>query len=348
MDDLVRRHRWWMMRVAVLPLHVLVFAVAIFFLVRAVPGDPVVTMTGGQITPEQLAAARASLGLDGSIVSQLGHFLSNLVHLDLGESIVSGRSVWEEVATRLPATLELVVLGLLASALFTLGGAYLVVMRPRNPVSRVLSWYARVAGAIPEFTIGIAFIFVFYATLRWAPAPIGRFGIAYSAPEPITGFPLLDAVLQGDWAIAGSMVQHLVLPIMVMTLGHSGTLLKLLISALDEAIDAPATLFRIASGAPRWLVILSVYRRALPATATMFGLMFGSLIGGAVVLEQLFGLGGMGQFAVDAVNTSDITAIQGFLVVMVAISLVVFMLMDVITMSLDPRRRSGARLADAA
>lgn len=342
----LRHNRWWIGRVAVLPLHMLAFAVLAFFLVRAVPGDPVLTVISGNEnwTQEDYDATEKALGLDGSLFGQLIRYLNDLVHLDFGTSMYTGRSVRSEILQRLPATIELALLGMAGVIIFSAIGSYLVVRHPRNPLSWLLRLYSRLAGGVPQFILAVAAIFVFYATLGWAPAPIGRLSPGVAGPEPMTRMPLVDALLQGNTAAAWSMIQHLILPVSVMVLAQSDVLMKILISSLEDAVDSPQTLMRISSGARYRTVILSAYRRALPPAATMAGVMFGQLLGGAVILEQLFGFGAMGDYAIEAVNTKDIVALQGFLLISAAVSLIVFLLVDLVNMLLDPRRRPGARV----
>jgi ABC-type dipeptide/oligopeptide/nickel transport system permease component len=286
---------------------------------------------------------KKNLGLDGTLIHQLQTFLSHTVRLQFGDSIVSGRPVIKDVQLLLPATLELAVLGLLGAVVVALLGAYLVVLHPRNLASRLLALYARAAAAIPDFCLGVTGIFIFYATLHWAPPPLGLVSTNLSLPTKITGFPLLDALLRGQGSVAASIVGHLILPVAVLALANAPVLMKLLIRSLEDSVDAAPTRFRIATGASRPMVVISLYRRALPAAVTMLGTMFGYLLGGAVVLESLFGFSGMGQYAVNAVNSKDFVALQGFLLVVGALSLVVFLLVDVANMLLDPRRRAGTR-----
>jgi len=254
---------------------------------------------------------------------------------------MTGRPVVEELSDRLPATLELALLALGCSIVVSVVASYFVVMYPSNPLSRAVRGYARAAGAIPEYVIAIVAIFVFYATLQWAPAPVGRIAVELVAPPQVTGFPLLDALLDGDGEVFLSICAHLVMPVAVMVLAQSALLVKMLVHGLDQTLDAPQTLFRIASGAPRRVAVLSAYRRAAPAAVTMAGTLFGYLLGGAVVLEGLFGFTGMGQYAVQAVNTGDVIATQGFLLVIAALALLVFLLVDLTNMIIDPRRRPG-------
>jgi ABC-type dipeptide/oligopeptide/nickel transport system permease component len=343
------RQRWWLGRVAVLPLHMLGFALVVFVLVRLIPGDPVAQMLGGQnASPQMIASAREALGLSGSIFEQLRTYLGNLLTLDFGRSMLTGVPVWQEMTRRLPETIEIAVLAMAGATVFTLVAGFMVVLRPRNLISRLLVPYARTAGAIPDFVLGVAGIFVFYTALHLLPAPVGRYDPLLNEPPKITGFPILDATLSGDTTLLKSMASHLVLPLLVLVLAYTPLLLKLFIRALEDAVDAPPTRFRIASGASQRAVMLSITRRAAPAAVAMFGTLFGFMLGGAVVVEQLFSMPGMGQFGVNAVNTSDRVSLQGFLLLVAAVSLVVFLLVDIVNMLLDPRRRPGRASAGAS
>lgn len=336
------RHRWWVTRLVVLPLHMLAFSIAVFFLVRLIPGDPVSQITGGQpVPPEQLEAARESLGLSGPLWQQFAHYLQKIVTLDFGESMITGEPVLSNLLTRLPETVEIAVVALLGSVLVTVLAGFLIVLRPGNPASRVLLPYARAAGAVPDFILGVAGIFVFYFVLRIVPAPLGRFDPLLETPGRITGFPAVDALLAGRFDVLASMATHLALPVAVLVLAYAPLLMKLFVRALEDSVDAAPTRFRIATGASRRAVLLSVARRAAPSTVAMAGTLFGYLLGGAVVVEQLFSMPGMGQYAVNAVNSSDLVALQGFLLVIAAVSLLVFLAVDIVNMLVDPRRRPG-------
>ncbi|WP_200847158.1 ABC transporter permease [Microbacterium sp. 18062] len=322
---------------------VIAFAVLAFFLVKLVPGDPVLVASGGRLSGEDYERARAELGLDLPLWQQFGEYLMQLLRLDLGTSIVTGRPVAEDLAVRVPATLELITLGLAGGVIAALLLSHLVVTHKGSWWTRPLIAYARSAGALPEYVLGIAFIFVFYTTLRLAPAPTGRLSPMLIAPPTTTGFSLLDALIAGDLRAFGSYAEHLTLPVLVMIVAHTAILMKTMIPSLDAAIDAPSTRFRIASGASRRAVYIGIYRSALPSMITMLGMLFGLFVGGAVVLEALFGLGGTGQYAVDAVNGSDVYALRSVLVVIAAVCLAVYLLIDIVNGVLDPRRRTGRK-----
>ncbi|MDZ8161274.1 ABC transporter permease [Microbacterium aquimaris] len=336
-----RSQRWWILRLVALPFQLLTFAVVVFFLVRLIPGDPVLTVTGNQATDEVYARVQEQMGLSGTIWDQLVAYVSSLARLDLGVSLLTQRALADEFSARLPATLELAALGLVVAVVLVLIASYFTVFRPVRVLAPMVKAYSRAAGAIPDFAVGVLAIFLFYATLQWAPAPLGRLDPFISSPPQVTGFPLLDVVLSGDAEATGSMLAHLALPIAVLVIAHSAVLLRILVAQLDAELVRPATLFRVSTGASPGAVVASVYRRALPPVVTMVGTTFGYLVGGAVIVESLFSFGGMGQYLTEALAGADLTAMQGFLVVIAAVSLVVFLLVDIINMLLDPRRRPG-------
>ncbi len=340
-------NRWWITRIAVMPVHLLVFAVLAFGLLRLMPGDPVAAILGDQpFTREDYNRLQESLGLSGSIPEQFLTYLQGLLALDLGTSLVSLRPVSGELAVRIPATVELAALGMVACILVSVIASLLAVVRPKSIVARIMTAYSRAAGAIPDFVLAVLGLIFLYATLRVLPAPMGRLSPGLAQPNTVTGFPFLDTMLQGYWDATGDMAAHLVLPIAVLALSQAPIMTNLLITGLRKSIDSPSTLFRIATGASRFTVYLSVYRRAIPSAVTIAGSIFAGLIGGAIIIEQLFGFVGLGSYASTAVAGSDYPALQGFLLVAAALVLVVFLVIDVLNMIIDPRRRPGAEKED--
>jgi peptide/nickel transport system permease protein len=338
----LRKQRWWITRVLALPVHLFCFATVVFFLVRMIPGDPVAMLTGGQnVSAQKMEQIRASLGLTGSVFAQFAHYLQNVVTLHFGNSMIDGLSVWGELSQRLPATIELAVIAMVIATALTIAMGLAAVLNPRSILAKILLPYARTAGAIPDFVLGVLGIFLCYTTLHLVPAPNGLYDPTLTPDPRVTGFPLLDALFAGDTTMFGSICAHLVLPVAVLVIANTPLLLKIFVRALEEAVDAPPTRFRIAAGASRKTVILSVVRRAAPAAVAMMGTLFGFMLGGVVVVEQLFAMPGLGLYGVNAVNSSDRTALEGFLILVATISLVVFLIVDLINMTIDPRRRPG-------
>ena len=317
------------------------FSLVVFVVIRAIPGNPAISTTGGFATPAQIHKIDAELGVTGSLLHQLGTFLHDVVTLHLGNSLSSGIPVVDSVGDLLPQTAELALMALTGALIFSSFGAFMIVTRPRNLISRIMRAFGDNAGAIPEFCIGVVAIFIFYAKLHWTPPPFGRISANLTEPAPITHLPFLDSILRGDFTVTLSMAEHLALPLAVMVLGYSPILIKVLTTSLGQALDAPATKFRTSVGCSRRMVLLSMYRRAAPPVITMVGTLFGALLGGAIIIEQLFGFGGIGQYIVSSAQNDDIVAIQGFLLIMAAVALAVFLVVDIVNMLVDPRRRPG-------
>lgn len=222
----IKGQRWWLMRIAALPVHLLIFTVLTFFLLRSVPGDPVLVLLGQNATPEAYDELQADLGLDGSLLDQLFRYLANVAHFDLGASLITGRPVLTELSDLVPATAELALMGLVGTLIFSVLASYVIVMHPRNAVSRGLRAYAQSAGAIPEYVLAIVALFIFYTTLHWAPPPVGRLDTTMISPDKVTGMPFLDTILQRYWDATWSMGTHLALPIITLVISQSAHRLR--------------------------------------------------------------------------------------------------------------------------
>ncbi|GAA3932162.1 ABC transporter permease [Microbacterium soli] len=296
----------------------------------------------GTPTPEEYARVRTALGLDGSLFEQFSQFLGQLASFEFGTSLISGRSVGQELLLRMPTTLQLTLIAMLCTVLFATIASYIVAVKRSSIAGKVLRAYARTAGAVPDFVLGVISIFLFFLVLGWAPAPIGLVSATQNLPPSFTGFALLDAILAGDLVIIGSILAHLALPVLVLTLGYAPLIMKILIISIESAVDAPATRFRVSTGSSRLMVMVSIFRRSAPPAVVVCGMLFASLLGGSMILDELFSLNGVGQFAIGAIDTNDFPVMQGFLVLTAGIALVVYLVVDLTNMILDPRRRPGA------
>ncbi|MCM0621143.1 ABC transporter permease [Nocardioides bruguierae] len=345
MKAYLSRNRWWINRTLVLPLHLLIFSIAAFAMVRLVPGDPVLARidTSNGFSQEDYDRMAEAMGLNGSIWSQGWDFVVNLFQGDLGTSTSTSRPVWTEIMDRLPATLELIFLGLGGSVLVSLVLAFVWLQTDNRVVRRVLDGYRNLTGALPDFAVAILSIVVFFVLIPIAPAPIGRLTPGTSEPL-VTGLPLLDTVLVGRFDLTAQMAAHYVLPVAVLVFIHASGIWRQLSLGIEEQVSEPPTLFKIASGATRRSVFRSILRRSAASSIVTLGNKFGALLGGVIVIEQLFGFGGVGQFALDSVRTLDFPGLQGFLIVIAGLCLVGFFLVDIANMLLDPRRRPGVRV----
>lgn len=348
MHEWFGRNRWWLVRVIQLPIDILVFATLAFFFVRLMPGDPVMAIvgqSGAEYSDEDIAILRDQMGLGGTLLDQLFAFWAGLFRLDLGTSIASGAPVTQEVWSRLPSTMELVGLGMFGALIFAFLLGFLYLRIDTRAVRSAIRGYASLATSIPVFVIGVFGIVLFFVAVQLAPPPVGRVWTGGVVPT-VTGFPLIDEVITGNWLLFASNLAHYVLPVGAIVLTYTPNLLVQLLGGLDREVEQTTTRFQIASGASRGWIYFSIFRRSLASVVVVFGQLFGMLLGGAVTLEQLFGLGGAGQLATRSVASVDFPALQGFLILVAVVCLVVYFLVDLVNMWLDPRRRPGVSTED--
>jgi ABC-type dipeptide/oligopeptide/nickel transport system permease component len=312
-----------------------------FFLLKLIPGDPAPMMLGPLATTEAVEKLRAEMGLDQPLPIQFGRYVERLAHGDLGRSWQTTNPVSKDLRERLPATLELVVLGL---ALAIAIGLPLGLAAGRSPFGRAASaadLYSFGAGAMPDFWIALMLIYLFYATLGWAPAPLGRLDIAMLPPERFTGSFLVDALLAGDIETARAAASQLVLPVLTLGLVTAIPILKITRSAVEQLNASDFVRFAAAKGLPAWRISRHVLRAALPQIVPALGPLASALIGGTVLIEVVFAWGAAGQYAVSAVLNADINAALGFVLAAAALSLVIHLLVDLLSLGIDPRIRTA-------
>ena len=322
-----------------------VFGISIitFVIVRLLPSDPAYALAGSGATQESIDQTRKSLGLDQSIPTQYWKYLENLVQGDFGNSFVTGRPVLSDIADRLPATLELLFLGLFFAFLIGVPlGVLSAIGRGRRLAGRASLGYGLLAGAIPDFWLGLILVWVLYTKLGIAPAPLGQLGTDVSAPTHITGAIALDALLTANWAALGSACGHLVLPLVTLVFVYMAPIMKYTRSSIEEVYYGTEFIeqYRV-NGLSHRAIVMRALRNGLPPVITIVGVLFGFLLGGLVLIEQVFAWGGFGQYAVQAITNSDFSAVEGFVVVAAIFNLVVYLAVDLLYFAVDPRLRAG-------
>jgi peptide/nickel transport system permease protein len=308
-----------------------------FFLLRLLPGNPAQLIAGVAANPQTIAAIEARLGLDKPLYVQYFIYLENLLKGDLGDSWVTGQPVTQDILTRLPATLELITISLILSLLIGIPLGVLVVLRPRGIVDRFTFGYGLLAGALPDFWLGLLLVFVLFFILRLAPAPLGRLGLIESPPTMITGMYTVDSLLTGNWKTFQSAVAHLALPVLTLVFVYMGGIVKMTRSAMEEMLNSDFVEYARASGLSQFQVLRYALRNSLPPIVTIIGIMYGFLLGGAVLVEKIFSWGGMGQYAVQSVVQADYAPIQGFVLIAAVFNMIIYLILDLVYVTIDPR-----------
>jgi peptide/nickel transport system permease protein len=308
-----------------------------FLLVKSIPGDPAVLMLGPTATKEAIAALRQQLGLDQPLYIQFLIYVRNLLHGDLGTSWQTTRPVLEDLYQRFPATIELVTYSLLLAIVVGVTLGVLAARNPRSWIARMSDIYGLSAGALPDFWFALVLIFIFYTVFGWAPAPLGRLDVTIIPPSPVTGALTIDTLLAGDWQGFRSACAHLVLPVLTLGLVNAGPILKMTQSTMEKMLESDFSRYEVLCGVPQNLVVRHALRNALPSIVTIVSVLYGFLIGGAVLVEIVFAWGGAGQYAVQGVLNADIYPVMGFVLFSAIFSLVVYIVVDLIYFLLDPR-----------
>lgn len=308
-----------------------------FSISHLVPGDPARLVAGDRATPEIVAAVRADLGLDKPLPQQYLHYMSQLLHGDLGTSIRTRRPVAQDIAAFFPATLELALVALLLATLVGIPLGVLSAVYRNKFIDHIARIVAVTGVSTPAFWLGLGLIVIFYGDLGWFPGG-GRLDQGLTPPPHVTGMYLVDAVLAGDWAILPNILDHLLLPAVTLGFVHLGIVARQIRSSMLEQLGEDYVRTARAYGLSAWAVIL---RQALPnaliPSVTMLGLALGDLLYGAVLTETVFSWPGMGAYVVDSIQALDFPAVMGFAVVVSFAYVILNLLVDLVYRRLDPR-----------
>jgi ABC-type dipeptide/oligopeptide/nickel transport system permease component len=327
-------------RLGLAAVQVLVIEVLTFVILRVIPADPAYRIAGFDTSPQHIAQIKAELGLNKPIWVQLWDYTVNVLHGQLGTSLSTGDPVWQDLQQRVPATLELVVIGLGLAILIGVPLGVWSARRRRGAVGPVRV-YSLLAGSQPDYWWGLALVFIFFAVLKIAPGPVGQLAIGVTPPNHVTGSYLLDSLLTGNWTALRSVVSQLVLPIATVVIVYMAPILKMTTSSYRDAMGADCVRLLRASGVGEFRISLITLRLASQPIVTTIGICSVFLLGGAALIETVFGWNGAAQYAVNAAVNSDYPAMQGVVLVIALLAALFYLLTDVVQMLLDPRLRSG-------
>jgi peptide/nickel transport system permease protein len=324
------------LRLAAIPL-VLLGTSIVTFAVTHMLGNPVYLLLGPTATPQAVKSTSEKLLLDRPVWEQYLHYMQGLVHGDLGDSWFTGRPVLQDLADRFPTTFQLITLALLFSivagvTLGTLAAAY-----RGGPVDHVARAVSIVGVSIPNFWLGLILIFVFFFLLKWAPAPLGELPITVLPPPRVTGMILVDSLISGNWQALGASASHLVLPVLAVAIGVVGPIARQSRAATLDVLESEYVYYARCCGLSRPRLWMGILRNAALPVVTLAGVLYGLLLGGAALVEVVFAWGGLGQYAVQAMVQNDFPAIQGVVQLTAAFSIMVFLLIDVVYLLVDPR-----------
>lgn len=314
--------RYALRRAGLLALGLLVASAVIFLTLRLLPGDVAMLVAGTSASPDQIAAITDRLGLDRPLVAQYGAWLGGIVRGDLGTSLLTGAPVAAELAAKARVTVPLGLLALTIAVAIAFPLGVVSALRRGRVTGTALNVGAQAVAAVPVVWAGMMLVVVFAVWLGWLPAQ---------------GFP------RQGWADPAAAARALLLPALTIGVVEGALLMRFVRSATLDALGQDYVRAAAAKGLTRTQALL---RHGLPAVGlsvvTVLGVQVAGIVVGAVVIEQLFSLPGIGRMLVADVSSRDLPMVQGELLVLTAFVLVVGFLVDLLHRVIDPRQRESA------
>lgn len=314
----------------------------VFILTRVViQGSPVDRMVPPMASAEERERIAEQFGLTDPILTQYVDYMRGVLTGNLGVSFNTSRPVLEDLTRFFPATFELTTYAMILAFVIGIPLGVLAALRRDTWVDHVSRFLSVFGVAMPVFWLSlIAIYFLFY---RWGivAAPIGRFNPRMSPPDQITGLYVIDSILTANWTALNESVKVLILPVVILAFGAMAPLARMARSGMVDALESQYVLAAKALGIP-WRLIAMRYalKNALLPVITMTSVVYGFLLGGSVLVENIFAWPGLGRYAYDAIAGSDYPAIQGFILYAATMYVVLFILADLAYRLLDPRVRT--------
>jgi ABC-type dipeptide/oligopeptide/nickel transport system permease component len=315
----------------------LVLSVLVFGFMRAIPGDPVLNLLGEtETTAGQYDALKARLGLDRPFHVQYLAWISRVVQGDFGQSLRTHEPVLPVIWEKLKATIELALVSVLFGTLIGIAAGVVSAVKRDSAFDSGAMLASLVGISMPVFWMGILLIIVFSVKLDLLPVS-GMVSFDTSI-TPVTGFPLLDAVLTGNWRGAGDLLAHLVLPAIALGLTPAALIARTTRASMLEVINEDYVKAGLARGLSfNQTLWRHVMRNAMIPVVTVIGLEFGIYLGGSIVTENVFSWPGLGRHIIEAIYANDYPVVQGAVLVYAGIVVLINLIVDLSYSALDPR-----------
>ena len=291
----------------------------VFMIINLIPGDPAQIMAGTNATETQIEALRVKFGLDEPLLKRYFIWLRNVIEGDLGTSFVNGQPIIEMVRSRIFYTIELAVSATIISILISLPLGIYTGLHPKGVVDNIITAFSAIFFAIPGFYLGLLLIIVFALFISILPA---------SGCIPFSSDPI-------------GHIKCLILPSLTIALGMSAKIIRFLHSSIQDVMQQDFIVAAIARGDSRLRIIIHhILRNSLVPIITIIGLQMGDLLGGSLIIEQIFSWPGIGQLTIQAINWRDYTLLQTNVLYIVVMFMIVNLIVDVINGFVNPMTRT--------
>lgn len=314
--------------------------VIVFCLTRLLPSNPAALRAGPLADEALIKQYEKEMGLDQPLVVQFADYFSQLLHGDLGDSWRTGQPVTGELAIRIPASIELALTAFIIALVAGLTLGILAAIYSGSWIDQVVRVFAILGASLALFWLALVGVYVFYYLLDWAAAPVGRLTIGMDEPPLVTGLYLVDSLLAGDIETFRDAVNHIWLPASTLAFIVSAPIIKIGRAVMLDVLNADYIRTAKAIGVPaREIIFVDAMRNAFIPILTMLGIVFGYLMAGNLIVEQVFAWSGIGLYAWKALITNDFNAVQGFVLLIAIVYVIINFTIDVAYAVINPRIR---------
>lgn len=317
---------------------IILISLLVFMLVQAAPGDPADLLLSDEATTEDVEEARKRWGLDQPVYIQYGKFFIAAIQGDLGESFRYAEPVLLLITERLPATIELAAFSILIAVVFGVPLGVWAGARPNSWADNFGSLFGFFGISMPNFWLGIMLILVVSGFLNLLPSA-GRstYGIA---GDPITGFYILDSIIQNNWTAVWDAIKYIIMPAIALGTNMMGILMRVTRSSVLEVMHEDYVRTARAKGLTESVVLWHhAFRNALIPIITVVGLELGTLLSGSIIVETVFSWPGSGALLISAITSRDYPLITGTVLTYTLAFVIINFTIDILYAMIDPRIR---------
>lgn len=311
-----------------------------FFIGRVIPIDPVLAIVGDRAPAHVVERTREEMGLNKPYIEQFVIYVKNALQGEFGRSVLTTNPVMTDIRRVFPATIELATLGTLIGAMLGIPLGVLAAVRRGSFVDQIVRVIGLIGYSVPIFWLGLLALLVFYAKLGWTAGP-GRIDVVYEYTfTPVTGFYLLDAVIQRDWAAFGDIFAHIILPASLLGYFSLAYISRMTRSFMLNELQQEYIVAARAKGLSETRIIWGhALRNAAVPLVTVIALSYAGLLEGSVLTETVFSWPGLGLYITNSLQNADMNAVLGGTIIIGSVFIGINLLSDVLYKLLDPRTR---------
>jgi peptide/nickel transport system permease protein len=309
-----------------------------FALTRIVPGNPIDRVAGPYVSNEQRAAMKHQAYLDRPFYTQFALYVRDLANGKMGVSYTTAQDVSKDLRQRFPASFELVTYAMLIAIVIAVPLGIAAAIRKDSWVDHVARVVSVLGVSMPIFWLGLILLYVFFFKYGWFPGPLGRTGSATTDFDEITGILTVDTLIRGDFGMFREVVKALVLPCVTLGFVVMAPIARFTRATMAEVLESDYIRTARSLGLPFRVVIFQLaLKNALIGILTIIAAVYGYALGGEVLVEIIFNWPGLGLYSYNAILSSDFPAIQGFVLLVTLIYMVIYLILDLLTATIDPR-----------